>query len=202
MNDDLYHKIEDLVGITNSKLIDQRLKQPRRDRGEAAPRIDVHTKGSVYQADLIRLPDDQEFKYALVVVDTYDRSMDAEPMKSTKAKEAKAAIIKIFKRKYLDAPILMLQVDNGVEFKADFARYIENDLKIILKRGKPYRSRQQALVERYNYVIARAVARYQLVREEVTEQLSTEWIDYLPKIVRVINEELVRPNPRHRPNLS
>ena len=73
-------------------------------------------------------------------------------------------------------------------------------LKIILKYGKPYRSRQQALVERYNWTISRAIARYQLVKEEVTGELNTEWIDYLPTIVKVLNQELVRENPMRNKN--
>jgi hypothetical protein len=200
VNDALFKKMESLVGIKNTDLIDKKLRQPLRDRGNSAAFIDVHAKGSIYQADLIRLPEDRGYNYALVVVDTYDRSMDAEPMKSTKSKECVQAMKKIFKRKYLDPPILMMQVDNGSEFKASFRTYITTDLQIILKYGKPYRSRQQALVERYNWTISRAIARYQLVKEEVTGEPSTEWVDYLPTIVKVLNQELVRENPMRNKN--
>lgn len=195
-NNDLFNKIEQEAGIKNMKSVERSLQVPRRDRGKSNATIDTHVKGSVYQADLLRLPEDKGFKYALVVVDTYDRSVDAEPMKSTKAVDTIRAIKKIFKRPYLKEPILMLQTDNGAEFKGDFKRYVEVELKVIHKYGKPYRSRQQAMAERMNHTISTAIGRYQLAMEMNSEQSSKEWIEYLPKIIKVLNENIVRPNPK------
>lgn len=195
MNNELFEKIENEAGLKNMDTIAKRMKAPRRDRGNSSATTDTHSKGSVYQADLLRLPDDKGYKYALVVVDTFDRSMDAEPMKTTSSREAVKAIKKIFSRTYLNPPILMISTDNGSEFKKDFNNYIKNDLKIIHKYGKPHRSRQQSIVERFNYVLSKAISRYQNAIEATTGETSTSWIDYIPKVVEVLNENLVRENP-------
>lgn len=200
MNNALFEAIEAKTGLKNMKSITKQMTAPRRDRGDSSATTDTHAKGSVYQADLLRLPEDRGYNYALVVVDTYDRSMDAEPMKTTQSKETVQAIKKIFRRNYLNPPILMMATDNGAEFMKDFHNYIENDLKIMHKYGKPYRSRQQAIVERFNSVLSKAISRYQNAVEVSTGQPSTDWIDYLPKVVEVLNEELVRENPLRNKN--
>lgn len=200
MNNELFEKIEDRAGLKNMKSITQQMTPPRRDRGNSQATTDTHSKGSIYQADLLRLPDDNGFKYALVVVDTFDRSMDAEPIKSTSSRETLKAIKNIFNRKYLNPPILMMSTDNGPEFKGEFNNYIEKELKIIHKYGKPYRSRQQAIVERFNYVLSKSISRYQNAVEVSTGQPSTEWIDYLPKIVEVLNDYITRENPKKSVN--
>lgn len=200
MNNDLFKKIEAKAGLKNMETITKQMTAPRRDRGASSATTSTHTKGAVYQADLLRLPEDRGYKYALVVVDTYDRSIDAEPMKTTQSKEAVKAIKKIFSRTYLNPPILMIATDNGAEFKKEFHYYINDDLKIIHKYGKPYRSRQQAMVERFNYVLSKAISRYQNAVEISTGQPSTEWIDYLPKVVEVLNDEVVRENPLKNKN--
>jgi transposase InsO family protein len=196
LDDTLYRKIEEDIGFSNMDGVEKLLQMPRRDRGKSMGKIDTHTKGSIYQADLLRLPQDNGYNYALVVVDTYDRSIDAEPMKTTKSSEAVKAIKKIFSREYLKEPILMIQTDNGSEFKKDFYNYVKNDLKVILKYGKPYRSRQQALVERMNYVISKSIGRIQLAIEMNTNEISTEWVNFLPMIIKTLNENILRPNPR------
>jgi transposase InsO family protein len=196
----IFDKIEEQADIKNMNAITQLMKPPIKEKGLSVPHIDVHKKGSVYQADLLRLPNDNGYKYSLVVVDTYDRSMDAEPMKSTTSLEAVKAMKAIFKRKYLNPPILMIQTDNGSEFKKDFNNYVEKELKVIHKYGMPYRSRQQAMVESMNGIISKAIARYQNAIEITTGKRSTEWTDYLPKIVKVLNQEIVRPNPRENIN--
>ena len=56
--------------------MDKLWKELRRDRGKSAAIIDVPTKSSIHQADLLRLPEDNSFKYALVVVDAGNRACD------------------------------------------------------------------------------------------------------------------------------
>ena len=47
--------------------------------------------GYIYQADLLFLPNDEGYKYALVVVDIGSGLCDAEPLKSKKTTEVKSA---------------------------------------------------------------------------------------------------------------
>ena len=179
MNNKIFKRMEMLSGLTNTTKIDKFLKEPRRDRGKSAAIIDVPTKSSIHQADLLRLPEDNSFKYALVVVDAGNRACDAEPMKTTSSKETVRAITKIYKRKYLDEPILQIATDKGSEFKGAFKQWTDSK-GIILKYGRTGRTRQQALPERYNYVISRAIQRRQLAKELITDNPSLDWVEYLP----------------------
>ena len=55
MNNKIFKRMEMLSGLTNTTKIDKFLKEPRRDRGKSAAIIDVPTKSSIHQADLLRL---------------------------------------------------------------------------------------------------------------------------------------------------
>lgn len=86
---------------------------PVKDKKESAVRFDVPVKNSVHQADLLFLPEDDGYRYALVVVDAATRSMDAHQLKTKEPKEVLAAFRKIYKRKYLTWPKSFLHVDPG-----------------------------------------------------------------------------------------
>ena len=61
----------------------QLYKTPKKDKGNSAPHIDkqdIEPK-AILQADLIYLPDDKGFRFALVCVDINTGYTDAEPIK-------------------------------------------------------------------------------------------------------------------------
>ncbi|EGG22990.1 hypothetical protein DFA_05120 [Cavenderia fasciculata] len=66
------------------------------------------------------LPNDNGFKYALVVVDLASRLTDAEPLQNKTAKEVRDAFIKIYKRGILKPNII--QMDPGTEFKGNLCQ--------------------------------------------------------------------------------
>ena len=80
-------------------------------------------KFAVEQADLLFLPKDEGYRYALVVVDVATRAMDAEPLKEKKTEAVLQAFRKIYARKYLKWPTKFLQVDSGSEFKSVVANF-------------------------------------------------------------------------------
>ena len=88
-------------------------KPPRADQAH----IQVEDPGMIYQADLLYLPNDDGYKYLLVVVDINNNAMDAEPLKKRAAVDIKNAFTTIFKRKYIKVPKFSLQTDDGSEFK-------------------------------------------------------------------------------------
>ena len=109
----IFNIIEQKVGIKDNTQTTNLLKIPPKDKGVNMPHIQVPTSDSIYQADLLILMEDKGYKYALVVCDTGSKAVDAEPMKKRDAESVKKAFIKIFKRKYLKMPTLMIQVDDG-----------------------------------------------------------------------------------------
>ena len=82
MSDDSF--FDDLIGKSNkgNKLVNNLYKIPKKDKGLNVPHHQATIPNLIHQADLIFLPNDNGFKYALVVVDIATRKVDAIPLKS------------------------------------------------------------------------------------------------------------------------
>jgi hypothetical protein len=72
------------------------------------------------------MTENQKYKYILVCVDMYDGTIDAEPLKLRDNTNVIKAFKEIFKRKYLDYP-LVITLDQGSEFKGDTKAYFESN---------------------------------------------------------------------------
>ena len=72
------------------------MKKVQKEKGKnQMPTIQIYKKNGYHQADLLFLPSDRGYKYALVVVDTSTKITDAEPLKTKTAITVKKALIKI-----------------------------------------------------------------------------------------------------------
>jgi hypothetical protein len=167
----------------------QLYQTPKRDKKGNAPHIDkqdIESK-AILQADLIYLPDDNGYRFALVCVDINTGYTDAEPIKERDAESTLKAFKKITSREPLkDAPKYVLQTDGGSEFKGVFHTYVIKK-GIAHRFGKAGRSRQQAVVEQRNKVIGRALFYRMTAQELITEQESKQWVKRLPPLIKVIN---------------
>jgi len=186
----IFDKIDKELGVTGGETINKLLKPYKRDSSKEG-HINVPTSNSVHQADLLSLPTDKGYKYALVVVDLGTRGIDAEPLKTKTTKEVKEAFQKIYKRNYLKMPKYFLQVDGGTEFKSTVKNYF-NDNNVRLKIGKAYRHRHQAVVEAMNKIISKAIQKFQLAKELSEGETNREWVDNLTKIIKIMNSEYKR----------
>lgn len=190
-----YYKSGGLIKKTkaNTKLLKneelyQLLKKPKKDKGKEIPHMEKIEDFSVMQCDILYLPNDNGFKYALVCVDVGSGLTDAEALKERNAETTLKAFKKITNRKPLkDAPKYILQVDSGSEFKGVFADYIKSK-GITIRVGLVGRSRQQALAESRNKTIAQGLFHRQTAQELLTEKPSTEWVDHLKTIIKIINK--------------
>ena len=161
------------------------LKIPKRDNKENTPHTTNPTENADQQADLLFLPNDNGFKYALVVVDIATRKTDAEPMKKKTPEATLNAILKIYKRKVLKPPKL-LEFDSGTEVKGEFAEYFrQHNIRILQK--EPGRHRQQSVVETRNGLISKLLQKRMLAQEINTDETSREWVSFLPKVIKAIN---------------
>ena len=152
-------------------------------REKTIPKMDKAIPNYIQQTDLLYLPDDNGFKYLLVVVDVGSRLTDAEPMKNRQAKDVVNAIKKIYKRKILNIPV-KIRCDLGSEFKGDFDVYCkEND--IYISRAVAGRHRQVGLVESRN----KSIGTY-LMKRMVAEELTTgeRVVDYLKPYITKLND--------------
>lgn len=184
---------------TKPQELDNLYKVPKKDKGPNMPRFNVPIPNAVHQADLLFMPHDKGFKYALVVVDACNSVTDAEPLKNKNAETVKDAFVKIYARTILKMPE-RIEVDSGTEFKSVVAKYFA-DHNVGVRVAKVARHRQQAMVEKRNQIIGTVLFKRMVAQELLTEQPSTEWVDDLPVVIREMNKQ-VRQSPPKRPNDS
>lgn len=154
-------------------------------------------KNAVQQADLLFLPKDNGFRYALVAYDLSTRELDAEPVKTKNADEVLKAFRAIYARGRL-APPKRLEVDAGTEFQGPVAAYFKQQGTFI-RPGRPGRHSQQGGVENINRILGRAISMRQAAEELHTGKPSRQWVDDLPGFVKAMNEQLERKPPKPLP---
>lgn len=164
-------------------------KQPRKDKGINQGHYVVHGDNAVQQADILYLPNDNGYKYALVVVDIGSKLTDAEPIKNKTPEATLQAIKTIYKRGIIKLPSEKLQVDAGSEFKGVFKKYFES-INVYLKFAIPGRHRMQAVVENRNGLIGKYLFEHMVAVESTTGQESSQWVKFLPKVIMSMNNNL------------
>ena len=173
----------------DKQLIHNLYKRPAKEK-QYQPHYDTHiAEDNTHQADLLYLPNDDGYKYALVITDIGTGRVEAYPLKSRDANAVKQAFKAIYedKKRGLGFPKL-LQVDDGSEFKAECRIYLESH-GVFIRHGKPGRSRQQAIVEKLNGDIAKSLFMRMTAEELLNNEQSTEWKEDLPVIIKALNEE-------------
>ena len=178
--------------------LNQLYKKPVPERGIEMPKTQVFYKNIYYEADCLYMPDDKGYKYILVVVDLFDSTIDAEPVKNLKPADIIVAFGKIFQRKFLDFPVF-ITLDKGKEF------YDETIVKYFKEHGTTIkftltgRSRQIATVERANQKIGTILFKRMTSQELLTGETSKQWVDDLKPLVKVLNENK-RSSPKQDVN--
>jgi hypothetical protein len=176
------------------QIIEQLYKTPTTDKGVNMPHYQVFNKDDVHQADLLFMPNDDGYKYILVVVDVYSRLCDAYPLKTKDAIEVLKGFKDIYKRKVLSLP-KRLEVDSGSEFKSVVAKYFK-DNNVFVRIAEVGRHRQQAVVESKNKVIAKGLFHRMASQELLTGQVSREWVQDLPQLIKILNNKANKTKPR------
>lgn len=169
-------------------------KRPVPETGKQVPKAQVFEKGVYQQGDILYLPEDKGFKYLLVIVDLYDNSVDAEPVKDilSKDNDVLKAFQKIYSRNYLEIP-LILTLDKGAEFTQQKVIDYLKGLAINVKFSLTGRSRQLAYVERMNQRIGTILLKRMTNQELITGQVSKEWVDDIKPLIKLLNERKKKP---------
>ncbi len=169
-------------------------KKPVPENRTQMPITQVFEPNIYHQADILYLPEDKGFKFLLVVVDCFDNSVDAEPVKDilSKDNDVLKAFAKIYSRKYLDLP-LIITLDKGSEFTQEPVRKFFEENKVNIKYSLTGRSRQLAKVERMNQRIGTILLKRQTSQELITGQTSKEWVDDIKPLIKLLNERKPKP---------
>jgi len=193
--------IQNILDGKSSKksLIDSLYKRPLKDENGDNPTFSRIDPNYSQQMDLLYLPNDQGYKYCLVVVDQGSRHIDAEELEDRKVSDIITALKKIYKRKtYLSKPKVIV-TDHGKEFLGTF----DNELN---KMGIPNhklvkvgRHRSVALAERKNQTIGKIIAKILNQVQLTTGNPSSKWVSYLPLIIEKINDKVDEINKKIKP---
>ena len=152
--------------------------------------FDVRIPNEVHQADILVLPHEGIYKYALTVVDIASRYKEAEPLRNKSSNETSIAFKKIYQRGPLNWPNL-LQVDPGKEFKGEVLLLMKKH-NVSIRQGHTAIHRDQAIVERFNRTLAERLFGYQYAREFILNKRSREWVKRLPSVINALNNEVTR----------
>lgn len=174
--------------IRDKQLLFNLYKVPKTDKGVNMPRTSQPDTGQISQADLLFLPDDNGFKYALVVVDTsFPKTFDSEPLKSKTQEEVLKAFKSIFARKNTPYPQFQIRVDSGNEFSGIVKKYF-NDNKTFVHVAQVGRHRQVSIAEHMNGVLGKLLFQRMTAQELNTNVVSKEWVEFLPIIIKELNK--------------
>lgn len=184
MSNNLWKKIAKEIGFKTDDKIINLSTDPNKDKGNNRVKTPVLPLNIQQQADILYLPTDKKgFKYVLVVID-YKRHIALYPLKSLTPREVLKGFKHIYKNTILKPPAI-IQFDNGPEFKNEVTNFFNN--KSHIKRTKPYRSRQNGLVESINFLIGKITGLYQnskLIKNKNSLNLTS----ILPIIEKAYNE--------------
>jgi len=173
-------------------------RKPRKPKADEIYRYNKnYGKNHVHQADLLYLPEDDGYKYCLVVVDGSSRLIDAEPLKTRDSKAVLSAFKKIYDRDTLSMPN-NIQFDAGTEFKADVKKHFA-DHNVRVRVGRVGRHKQQALVENKNKDIGKKLFLRMSQEELVTGDHANEWVSFLKEVVSKINKRTTKNNKNNPP---
>ena len=189
-----YFSSKQYTKLQNDKIKQQELfglfKTPKKDKPNEVPKnMNIHPK-TVFQADVLYMPEDPatKYKYILVVVDTANGQTDGIPLLTRDTVEVVEAFKEAFKK--LGTPSF-IQVDSGSEFLKDVKRFFK-DNKIAVKTSKVGRSRQVSYAENRNEIITKALFMRMTAQELLTNESSLEWVDDLKHVLKAINQEAIR----------
>jgi transposase InsO family protein len=148
------------------------------------------TPNRVHQADLLFMPNDKGYRYALNVVDIASRYKVSVPLKTKYA----AGVAKELALMYKNGPLRFpkkLMVDDGGEFKREVSTLMRNR-GVEIRRAEPGHHRSQAFVESFNRWIAQRLFRGQYEKELATNKDNREWVSVLQTVVADINTTITR----------
>ena len=119
-------------------------KKPTKPKRDEMTRFQPAPKDMYHQADLLHMPNDNGYKYALVVVDQGTRLCDVVPLESKTAEDVKHGFEVIYDRNVLKMPKI-ITVDSGSEFKGVVSTYFK-DHKVGIHTALPNRHNTVGIV--------------------------------------------------------
>jgi len=191
--------------ISDSEVLDITKKPNFRVANHASTSFDrsYFQPGDVHQIDTLHLPTDAKGdKFLLVVVDIGSGKMDCRPLPNITAIATLEKLKDIYgmngkkKNKVFSKPPKKIHSDQGTEFNNVAVKDFFHSKNIGIRFSSTGRHSQQAIVERMNLAIGDAIMKLQLHNENVSGLEDKDWVDYLPDIVKAVNDHVLASKPR------
>ena len=165
------------------------LVNPQRLKKDIPASFEVSEPDQEHMMDILFLPRDNGYRYALVITDVGNKEFDAEPLKSKSADEVLKAIKKIYRRRFLRPPKYQIDTDDGAEFKGPVHRYFVDTLKVTHRTALPNRHSQQGPVESLNRTLGSVLNKNMAIQEMKTGEDNTSWVRPLKRIIPTLNRK-------------
>ena len=190
-------KLAQDIGFHKHDKVMNMSQDPNKDKYKNRVKTPILKLNTQQQADILYLPADKNgFKYCLVVAD-YGRQIGAVPLKALTTDEVVKGFKTIYATSNLTPPAIM-QFDNGPEFKGKVLDYFKANSSAV-KNTKPYRSRQNGLVESVNFIIGKLIGLHHNSKP-LKERSKFEWVKFLPKIIKAYNDSQKDVKPPSKMN--
>ena len=146
--EDFYNDIKSKKKSVKNNELSKLYTRPVKETGIDMPKWQVLEPNWVHQADVLYLPEDEGYKYAVVVADVHSKILDAEPIKSLKQDnhEVLKALKTIYNRGILKYPHIIM-FDNGNENKDRDIEQFMRSHRINMRFMVPARYRQISTVK-------------------------------------------------------
>lgn len=148
----------------------------------------VSIPNELHQIDLLFLPHDNKYKYALTLVDTASRYKAARPLRTKNSDEVLKNLIDIYDSdKWLDLPD-RLNVDKGSEFVNKTMKQFckDNDIELVINLP----SNHLGFVENMNKELAKLIFERQHKEELRTGEVNRIWVKHLQEDVDKLNNRI------------
>ena len=166
------------------KELDILLKKPTK-KAKLYNHFNITEPDYMHQADLLFLPTDNGYKYALCLVDVASRYKAARPLKTKLSYEIVDRLHDIYNTDNLMEIPKYLNFDKGGEFNSrlmwEFCK--TNNIKIVYNVPTNHLS----FVENFNKELAKKLFRFQQLKELETKEENSEWVGKLQSVVKQMN---------------
>ena len=192
--EEFYNDIKSKKKSVKNNELSKLYTRPVKETGEDAPKWQVLQPNWLHQADVLYLPEDEGYKYAVVVADVQSKILDAEPIKSLKQDnhEVLKALKTIYNRGILKYPHIIM-FDNGNENKdKDIEKFMRSH-RVNMRFMVHARYRQISTVKTAKRKIGSVLLKRQASEELLTGEVSRQWVSDLAGLVKAINKNLPPP---------
>lgn len=148
----------------------------------------VFEPNKLHMIDILYLPHDNKYKYALCLIDVATRYKAAQAIRSRTQEEVCRAIKLIYQDKNFKFP-QQLNCDNGPEFKGKTKLLYERNGTVV-NYSEPGYHRSQVFVEVFNRTLAKRLFTYMYSVEMNKNIVFNGWVNVLQDVVGQLNNEV------------